>query len=205
MVQIPTVKYNDVTEICNTTLVIYPFCSSVSKGVHLESHVRAKRSDVSGAETPKNCLCPPYISLLADGLRPMWHSLKMIAHDGTTNPFHSPSKDGILTNNCSNSGAIQDALTKTLCLTTNKSFVNKLKLCHYCLQHFQRTFSSVQTVCGKIYQLAIVATNGTESVHCYLQVQSFIPLFFPTLLTWHISLTWKPLRLISSQRASPLQ
>ena len=27
----------------------------------------------------------------------------------------------------------------------------------------------------------------------------------PTFLTWHISLTWKPLTLISSQRASPLQ
>ena len=33
----------------------------------------------------------------------------------------SPSKDGILTNNCNNSGVIHDAFTKTLCLTTNKS------------------------------------------------------------------------------------
>ena len=73
------------------------------------------------------------MSLLADrrgggggGTRYVPHSSKMTADDGTIIPFHSPSKDGILTNNCSNSGAIQGALTKTLCLVTNKSFENEL-------------------------------------------------------------------------------
>ena len=51
---------------------------------------------------------------------------QLTADDATTKLFHSPSKEGILTNNCNNSGVIQDAFTKTLCLRTNKCFVNEL-------------------------------------------------------------------------------
>ena len=69
----------------------------------------------------KVCVCVPCSqagNVLSD--------TQLIADDATINLFHSPSKDGILTNNCNNSGVIQDAFTKTLCLRTNKCFVNEL-------------------------------------------------------------------------------
>ena len=62
------VKYNDNAGICNKTLAIYPFCFKVSqrpRAYTFESHTRAKRTDESGAETPRNYLCPIYMSLLA--------------------------------------------------------------------------------------------------------------------------------------------
>ena len=40
--------------------------------------------------------------------------------------FYIPNNDGMLTNNCSNSGVIQDAFTNTLCLKMPRNVVSRI-------------------------------------------------------------------------------
>lgn len=59
--------------------------------------------------TVDNCIC-----LTNEQNRSQW----------VTEFFYIPNNDGMLTNNCSNSGVIQDAFTNTLCLKTPRNVVS---------------------------------------------------------------------------------